>query len=158
EVDEKNEYVIFLDAATGRDAADLPSEHRAARVIVQTSAAAARAAAAHGRRSLSDLWRMRHAVASWGHKLDIFYFPADYTYFPVRTPARVIVTKHDMIDRRVPHLLFPTWQSRLFWEAKIRLAIRRSDLVFTVSETSRRDIVDAFALHPQKVRVIPDAV
>ena len=158
EVDEKNEYVLFLDAATGHDAADLPPEHRAVRAVVQTSAAAARAAAADGRRSLSDLWRMRRAVASWGRKLDVFYFPADYTYFPIRTPARVIVTKHDMTDRRVPELLFPTWRSRFFWEAKIRLAIHRSDLVFTVSETSRRDILDAFGLHPENVRVVPDAV
>jgi len=158
EIDEKNEYVLFLDAATGRDAANLPAEHRAARVVIQTDAAAAHAAAADGRRSLRDLWRMRRAVASWGRKLDVFYFPADYTYFPVRTPARVVVTKHDMTDRRVPNLLFPTWQSRLFWEAKIRLAIHRSDLVFTVSETSRRDIVAAFRLRPEDVRVVPDAV
>ena len=158
EVDQKNEYVLFLDAATGRDAADFPPTDRAARVVVQTSAAAARAASADGRRSLGDLWRMRRAVAAWGRKLDVFYFPADYTYFPIRTPARVVVTKHDMTDRRVPELLFPTWRGRLFWEAKIRLAIQRSDLVFTVSETSRHDIIDAFKLRPETVRIVSDAV
>lgn len=158
EIDQKNEYVLFLDAATGRDAADFPPADRAARVVVQTSAAAARAASADGRRSLGDLWRMRRAVAAWGRKLDVFYFPADYTYFPIRTPARVVVTKHDMTDRRVPELLFPTWRGRLFWEAKIRLAIQRSDLVFTVSETSRHDIIDAFKLRPETVRIVSDAV
>jgi glycosyltransferase involved in cell wall biosynthesis len=101
---------------------------------------------------------MRRAVAEWDHKLDVFYFPAEYTYFPIKTTARVIVTKHDMTDRRVPQLLFPTWRSRFLWEAKIRLAIHRSDLVFTVSETSRRDIIDAFGLGPERVRVIADAV
>ena len=158
EIDQKHEYVLFLDAATGRDAADFPPADRAARVVVQTSAAAARAASADGRRSLGDLWRMRRAVAAWGRKLDVFYFPADYTYFPIRTPARVVVTKHDMTDRRVPELLFPTWRARLFWEAKIRLAIQRSDLVFTVSETSRHDIIDAFKLRPETVRIVSDAV
>ena len=67
----------------------------------------------------------------------MFYFPADYTYFPISTTARVIVTKHDMTDRRVPHLLFPTWRSRFLWEVKIRMAMHRSDLVFTVSEGQR---------------------
>ena len=157
EVDRTNEYVLFLDDATARDAVMLPPDSRAARVIVPTSAAATRAAAADGSRSVGDLWRMRRAVAAWGHKLDVFFFPADYTYFPVRTPARVIVTKHDMTDRRVPELLFPTWRSRLLWEAKIRLAIHRSDLVFTVSETSRRDILEAFRLRPDQVRVVADA-
>src|SRR5262249_38745603 len=128
------------------------------RVVVPTSAAAARAASADGSRSLRDLWRMRRAVAAWGRRLDVFYFPADYTYFPVRTPARVIVTTHDMTDRRLPELLFPTWRSRLFWPAKIRLAIHRADLVLTVSETSRRDILDAFGLRPERVRVVGDAV
>src|SRR5262249_58088380 len=89
ETDKKHEYVLSLDAATGRAAADFPPADRAARVVVQTSAAAARAASADGRRSLGDLWRMRRAVAAWGRKLDVFYFPADYTYFPIRTPPPV---------------------------------------------------------------------
>ena len=158
EVDRQNEYVLFLDAPTDRGAEGLPPESRAARVVVSTTAAATSAASADGSRSLRDLWRMRRAVAALGRTLDVFYFPADYTYFPVRTPARVIVTKHDMTDRRVPELLFPSWRSRLFWEAKIRLAIHRSDLVFTVSETSRRDIIQAFHLSPEHVRVVADAV
>lgn len=157
-VDRRNEYVLFLDETTARDADALPSEQQATRVIVRTDAAAAQAAAADGSRTIRDLWRMRRAVASWRDRLDVFYFPADYTYFPIDTPARVIVTKHDMTDRRVPELLFPSWRSRFLWEAKIRLAMRRSDLVFTVSETSRRDIMEAFDFAPEHVRVVADAV
>lgn len=156
--DHANEYVLFMDADTARSAHGLPDEQRAGRVVVQTGAAATRAAAASGSRSLRDLWRMRRAVAEYGAALDVFFFPADYTYFPISTSARVVVTKHDMIDRRVPTLLFPNWRSRLFWEAKVRLAMRRADLVFTVSQTSRRDIVEAFGLAPDRVRVISDAV
>ena len=158
EVDEHNEYVLFMDAATARHAEEFPDERRARRVVVSTTAAATQAASAEGSRSLRDLLAMRRAVADWGDRLDVFYFPADYTYFPVRTPARVVVTKHDMTDRRVPELLFPTVRSRLFWEAKIRLAMWRADLVFTVSETSRRDIMQAFRLGPGRVRVVSDAV
>ncbi len=158
EVDQKNEYVLFMDTATARNAEELPPEDRAARVIIPTSFAATRAAAADGSRSIGDLWRMRRAVECWNGKLGVFYFPADYTYFPISTSARVIVTKHDMTDRKVPELLFPTWRSRFLWEAKIRLAIRRADLVFTVSETSRRDIMETFRLGPESVRVIFDAV
>lgn len=158
ELDDQNEYVFFLDAITARDAEELPVSDRVQRVVIETSAAATRAAAADGSRSPGDLWRMRQAVARWNGKLDVFYFPADYTYFPIRTTARVIVTKHDMTDRRVPHLLFPTWRSRFLWEVKIRMAMRRSDMVFTVSDTSRRDIMEAFGLGPDRVRVVLDAV
>ena len=158
EIDRANEYVLFLDDATARNAEHLPPESVAARVVVPTGAAAAQAASADGSRSIGDLWRMRRAVARWGRKLNVFYFPADYTYFPVSTPAGVIVTKHDMTDRRVPELLFPTARSRFLWNTKIRLAMWRSDLVFTVSETSRRDIVDAFGMRESRVRVVSDAV
>jgi glycosyltransferase involved in cell wall biosynthesis len=157
-VDREHEYVLFLDADTARRSEALPPEDRAARVVVPTSIAAAQAASADGRRSAGDLWRMRRAVAAWGNRLDVFHFPAVYTYFPVRTPARVVVTKHDMTDRRCPELLFPTWRSRFFWEAKVRLAMRRADLVFTVSESSRRDILAAFRMAPDRVRVVADAV
>jgi glycosyltransferase involved in cell wall biosynthesis len=158
EVDRTNEYVLFLDDATARNAEHLPPESVAARVVVSTDVAAAQAASADGSRSIRDLWRMRRAVAQWGRKINAFYFPADYTYFPVSTPAGVIVTKHDMTDRRVPELLFPTRRSRFLWNTKIRLAMWRSDLVFTVSETSRRDIMSAFHMRADRVRVVSDAV
>lgn len=158
DVDPSHEYVLFLDAASAKAAHDLPSADRAQLVTIETGASAAQAAAADGSRSVADLWRMRAAVKSWNGKLDVLYFPADYTYFPVSTSAKVVITKHDMIDRRVPNMLFPSWRSRLLWEAKVQLAMRRADLVFTVSETSRRDIVNAFGFGPQRVRVVSDAV
>ena len=158
DIDPSNEYVLFLDETTANEAEGLPSAQQATRVTVFTGSAAARAAAADGSRSIGDLWRMRRAVKAWNGKLDVMYFPADYTYFPVSTTARVVVTKHDMTDRRVPELLFPTWRSRVLWNAKIQLAIRRADLVFTVSNTSKRDIVEAYRMSDDKVRVIPDAV
>lgn len=158
EIEPSHEYVLFLDAASAKVAHDLPSSERAKLVTIETGVSATRAAAADGRRSIADLWRMRSAVKLWNGKLDVLYFPADYTYFPVSTRAKVVVTKHDMIDRRVPAMLFPTWRSRMLWEAKVQLAMRRADLVFTVSETSRRDIMDAFSFGPERVRVVSDAV
>ena len=155
-LDRHHEYCLFLDAETARRSEDLPPLARAARVVVTTSAAAAQAASADGRRSLSDLWAMRRAVAA--RDLDVMYFPAVYTYFPVRTRARVLVTKHDMTDRRYPELIFPTRRSRFFWELKVRHAIHRADLVATVSEASKRDIVRAFGLPDDRVRVVSDAV
>jgi len=157
-VDRENEYVLFLDDSTAALAPGLPSGDRASRVVVPTSAAAALTASAHGSRSLGDLWRMRQAVGAWGNRLDLFYFPAVYTYFPVRTPARVVVTKHDMTDRRYPDLLFPNARSKLLWNVKVRLAMARADMVFTVSENSRRDILDAFPRPHDRVRVVADAV
>lgn len=155
--DHDNTYVLFLDAATARESNDLPDIERARRVIVGTGAAAARAASAAGRRTIRDLWAMRRAVAQ--HRdLDVFYFPSLYTYFPIKTRAKVVVTKHDMTDRRFPNLLFANRRRRFFWQVKVRWAMRRADLIVTVSETSKRDIREAFRLPDTAVRIVPDAV
>jgi glycosyltransferase involved in cell wall biosynthesis len=157
-IDQKNEYWFFLDVGTDRQSEDLPRLDRAQRVIVKTSQAAAQAASASGHRSLRDLWAMRQAVRQYGRHLDLFYFPSDYTFFPVSISAKVVVTKHDMTDKHCPELLFPNWQSRLFWKLKVRLALWRANMIITVSDQSKRDIINEFGLKEETVRIVPDGV
>ena len=155
-LDNQNEYRLFLDADTAAQIDDFPNA--AEKVIVGTSEAATSAASASGRRSLKDLWSMRRTVHQYGHDLDLFYFPSVYTYFPVKTRAKVIVTIHDTTAERFPNLIFPNWRSRLFWKLKLQLAIRRADIIATVSQTSSREIVREFGVREEMMRVIPDAV
>jgi glycosyltransferase involved in cell wall biosynthesis len=156
--DHHNHYRFFLTTATAKEAIDLPSGPRCETVVVETSDAPTRAASAEGRRSLRDLWAMTRAVDKYGNDLDLFFFPSVYTYFPVRSRAKIVVTIHDTIAERFPQLVFPTWRSRLFWNLKVRGAIWQSDLIATVSQSAKRDIVEEFRLPAPRVRVIPNAV
>lgn len=157
-LDRGNEYVLFLDEPTAERSVDLPSSPRIKQVVVKTTQAAADGAAASGHRAWRDVWAMSRAVSRQARMLDVFFFPSVYTFYPIRTPAKVVVTIHDTIAERNPRLIFPTWRSRLFWTAKVRWSLWQADLVATVSEAARAAVLQVFRLAPSRVRVIPDAV
>ncbi len=154
-IDRQNEYWLFLDAETARHSKDLPQT--AHRVIVETTRAASQAASADGRRSLRDLWAMQQAVYDRRRDLHLFYFPAEYTFFPLRRRPKTIITFHDTTAERYPELIFPNWRARLFWKLKVRWALRQADLVITVSDSARRDIIQTFGLSQERVSVVADA-
>ncbi|MBA2524650.1 MAG: glycosyltransferase family 4 protein [Pyrinomonadaceae bacterium] len=157
-LDQENEYWFFMDSETARESEDLPDPKRAKRIIAQTSQAATRAASASGRRSLQDMWNMARAVRQHGRELELFYFPADYTFFPLSTKAKVVLTCHDTTAERFPSLIFPNKRAQLFWKLKVRWALRRADLVATVSEAAKQDLMDQFGLSDAMVKVVPDGV
>ncbi|MGH9967699.1 MAG: glycosyltransferase family 4 protein [Pyrinomonadaceae bacterium] len=157
-LDQENEYWFFMDSETARESEDLPETGRVRQIIVETSQAAARAASASGRRSLQDVWKMVRAVRQHGRELDLFYFPADYTFFPLSTQARVVLTCHDTTAERFPSLIFPNQRARLFWILKVRWALWRADLVVTVSESAKQDLMNRFGLSDDMVKVVPDGV
>lgn len=105
------------------------------------------------------MFAMGRATARAG--LDLMFFPATYSFFPVWKVGRVVVTMHDTLALAHPELVFPTWQGRVAWALKEHLAARRADLIMTVSETSRHDLLAWFRLPEHRVRVMtegPDAV
>ena len=146
------EYVLFADQQTA-EVADFPKSCRVA--IANTSAAAAVAASADGRRSIKDVLAMRRMVQS--EQLDLMFFPAVYSYFPINRGVPCIVTFHDIIAETLPKLVFRSWRSRLFWELKCRLAARRADLVVTVSLESKKGLMRHFGLSEDRVAVISEA-
>jgi glycosyltransferase involved in cell wall biosynthesis len=115
----------------------------------------AEAASSTGRRRLADLWRMSAAVAR--HRLDLFFFPSVYTFFPLVRPVRSIVTVHDVIAEHHPHLVFAEPRLRRAWRLKVAVAIRQARVILTVSEHARAGIVEHFRLAPARVRVILEA-
>ncbi|SRR6266498_380211 len=157
-LEQENEYWFFMDSETARESEDLPDPQRAKQIIAETSQAAARAASASGRRSLQDMWSMAWAVRQHGRELDLFYFPADYTFFPLSTRAKVVLTCHDTTAERFPSLIFPNKRAQLSWKLKLRWALHRADLVATVSETAKRDLMSQFSLSDAMVKVVPNGV
>ncbi|MBW8041911.1 MAG: glycosyltransferase family 4 protein [Planctomycetes bacterium] len=148
----EDEYVLFADRQTA-EAADLPESCRV--VIAKTSAAVAVAASAGSRRSIKDVLAMRRMVQR--EPLDVMFFPAVYSYFPITRGIPCVVTFHDIIAETLPRLVFGSWRSRLFWQLKCRLAARRADLLVTVSLASKKGLMCHFGLSDDRIAVISEA-
>ncbi len=151
-LDTGDDYTLFCDGQCA-ESDELPKDWR--RVIGQTQVGAAQAASADGRRSIGDMLAMRKAVRA--ECIDLMFFPAVYTYFPVGGKFPCLVTFHDVIAETLPHLIFHNKRSQFFWNMKSKLAIRRSSKIVTVSEASKKGLVDYFKLDEDRVRVISEA-
>lgn len=149
---DQNRYLLFLDPETA-GASDLPEKFE--KVVVHTRQAPARAASASGNRAIADVLRMTWAVAR--ARLDVFFFPSVYTFFPLFGPVRAVVTIHDVIPERHPEMIFPRRRLALFWRMKLALAVRQAGLIITVSEHARDGILEQFHLAPERVRVVLEA-
>lgn len=153
-----HDFVVFVDRPSAAvSCAHVPD--RFERVVVEVGEAPSVAASATGRRRVRDLIAMGRAVAR--SRVDLVYFPASYSFFPVWNVKHVVVTMHDTLALVHPELVFPTWQGRVSWSLKEHAAVRWADRILTVSESARRDLVAWFRLPEGRVRVVtegPDAV
>jgi len=155
EADSPHDFTVFVDRPS-RNAVEIPARFGAVEVNVRE--APSKAASSTGRRGLADLFAMGRAVAR--ARVDLMYFPATYSFFPVWGCRRVVVTMHDTLALAHPEWVFPGGKGRLAWKLKEHAAVRRADRVVTVSEAARRDLIAWFRLDPDRVRVVsegPDA-
>jgi glycosyltransferase involved in cell wall biosynthesis len=102
------------------------------------------------REHVSIPWKLRRLG------VDLLHSP--HYVRPLFCGTPTVVTVHDCI-----HLLFPEYlPSRMAWRyahAMIGSAIRRSALVFTVSDASRRDILRFYPwADPDRIQVVPNAL
>ena len=54
--------------------------------------------------------------------VNVMFFPAVWSWFPLLRACPSVVTLHDAIAERVPQLVFPDRRGRLLWTLKVRLA------------------------------------
>lgn len=93
--------------------------------------------------------------------LDLVHFP--HFNVPVSFRRPFIVTIHDLILTKYPTIRASTlgparyWFKHAAYELVIRSAVRRAEKVITVSEFSKRDLIEHFGLAPDKVLVTPEA-
>lgn len=124
-------------------------------VEVEQSVPPAAAAAARGRRTLGDILQMSRAASAL--PVDVFFFPAVYSFFPIWGRKPVVVTVHDSIAERFPKLALGSWRSRLFWWMKVRLALQQARLVVTVSEYAAREVMTVLGVARDRIRVAVEA-
>jgi glycosyltransferase involved in cell wall biosynthesis len=151
EVDHDNHYTFFADYES--EEFPLPSGVDVCRVGTKTPTI--KAAGADSSRSLSDLWRVAQAFR--GAPIDLLYFPTDYTYVPGFMGVPRIVTIHDAISELFPEMIFPTLQSKILYRAKVRSGIRQARLLVTVSDYSRRRLVEKLNISQARFRVVSEA-
>lgn len=113
------------------------------------------AASSTSSRSPRDLLRLTRAVGR--ERLDAFLSPSVYTYFPLPLGLPSVVTIHDTIPERFPHLTLPSRRARLFWAVKVRFALAQARIVLTVSDYSARLISDQYGVDPARIRVAVEA-
>lgn len=147
------EFVCFLDQRA-LDAFELDRPN-VRPVLVPQAISPTEAAVAGGSRSPLDMLRFTRAVAR--ESLDVFFSPSVYTFFPLPPGLRAVVCIHDAIAERFPELTMPSRRARLFWNAKVALALRQARLVLTVSEYARDEIIRVLGVDPRRMRVAVEA-
>jgi glycosyltransferase involved in cell wall biosynthesis len=93
----------------------------------------------------------------WREPSTVFFSPSIYTYFPLPPRQAAVVTVHDTIAERHPELTLPSSRARLFWTAKVHLALAQARLVLTVSEYSKREIATVLGVPSDRIRVASEA-
>lgn len=151
ELDRRNEYTFFIDSECPEF--PLPAGVEVCRIA--TTVPTTQAAGADSHRSVADLWAVASAIRH--ARVDLIYFPTDYTYVPFFIGVPRLVTIHDTISQQFPQLVFPTLRSKIFYRAKIRSGIQQARLLITVSEFSRRQLVERLRIPQPRLRVVSEA-
>jgi glycosyltransferase involved in cell wall biosynthesis len=146
-----HQFLVFVDRPSAEKVA-VPEPFE--RVLVEVRAAPSQAASAQGRRRFCDLFAMGLAVAR--SRIELMYFPATYTFFPVWNVPKLVVTMHDTLPLIHPELVFPNYSGRLAWRLKEAAAARWADRIVTVSQASRKAIQAWSAWPDDKIRVITE--
>jgi glycosyltransferase involved in cell wall biosynthesis len=146
-----HQFTVFVDRPSAAQV-EVPAPF--GRVVVDVGEAPSRAASAQGRRRWRDMIAMGLAVARSG--IDLMYFPATYSFFPVWNVPRLVVTMHDTLPLTHPELVFPTRSGRLAWRLKEAAAARWADRIVTVSEASRNAIQAWSGWPDERIRVITE--
>lgn len=89
---------------------------------------------------------------AWRHGLDVLHVPF---IRPPFTHTRTVITVHDTLFETVPE--YYTLLERTRMKALVPWSCRRADLIFTVSEFSRRQIHQHYGVDPLRIVVTPNA-
>jgi len=90
-------------------------------------------------------------------RLDVFFFPSVYSYFPLLRRSPVLVGVHDTMAEDHPHFAFASRAQERYWRAKVRLALWQADRCLTVSQHAARSIQRVYGIPPSRLDVVPEA-
>lgn len=147
ELDEENEYVIFLNK-------DNYDEFRTTNPRVKKIAVSIRWY------TLSEQITFPLIIAR--EKLDLMHFP--HFNVPIFCPVKFVVTIHDLILTKFPTARASTlspvfyYVKNFFYRLVIRLAVVRASKVIAVSEFTKNDIIRQLGVKDEKIEVTLEGV
>ncbi len=92
------------------------------------------------------------------HKIDLMHFP--HFNIPVFSFVPFVVTIHDLVLKRFPTRrasqlgFLKYWLKNLAYRFVIWLSVSRSKKIITVSDYTKKDILNYFKVNPEKIEVI----
>ena len=75
---------------------------------------------------------------------------------PVRSPCPSVVTVHDVSFAREPDTM--GWKDRAVFRVVVPYAVKRAARVLTVSERTKRDLIELYDVSPERIVVTPNGV
>jgi glycosyltransferase involved in cell wall biosynthesis len=103
----------------------------------------------------SQPWRMAWSLPRLLSRIRPALSHFQYVVAP-RCPSPAVVTIHDLSFERDPHLMGRS--DRFFFKTMVPRSARRADRVLTVSEQTKRDLVEFYGLDETKIVVTPNGV
>ncbi|GET46054.1 glycosyltransferase family 4 protein [Capnocytophaga felis] len=104
-------------------------------------------------KKLKSIWRtLKISYLSKKEKLDIYHGLSGEIPLGIYKNTRTIVTIHDLIFLRYPHLYSFFDRKIHYW--KFLYAALKSHHIIAISEQTKRDIVEFFSIPPEKISVV----
>ena len=103
-------------------------------------------------KNLAKLWWEQVTVPAWANRLQADRLWVPYWAAPYWQPVPVIVTVHDLIPLLLPGYRGGRLQRLYTW--LVSQSARRSARIITVSEASKRDLVQHLGISPARVQVV----
>lgn len=127
------DYVVYLTSKASRNGGSFASPQSRAKLIPETP---------YLRIPFAFAWESR------AEKLDVLH--AQYL-LPHHLRCRTVLTVHDVLYERYPE--FFTKMDRLRFKLGVPWSCRRADHIITVSESSKRDLIEFYQLDPSRITV-----
>jgi len=139
EIDKENEYILFCDK---RSISQVPSADNFSKRIISESV-------------FSPSHQLFFSITLRKQELDIFHSP--HFISPLFLSCPSVITINDLIPLMFPPSM-PSKIGQIYYRRTNNKAIRKAGKVITVSESTRRDIIENFNISEKKVQIIYDGV
>ena len=105
-------------------------------------------------KALTSYWRSKSIVRDlFTNKIEIYHGLSNELPLGIeKTSIKTVVTIHDLIFIRYPHL-FRTIDRKIYYK-KFKSACQRADKIIAVSEQTKQDIIDFFHIPEGKIKVV----
>lgn len=143
-IDRKNEYVLFANSQFPELVFDDVQQ-----VVLPPP-----------KKFLQDIWDqfiLPHVVLPRQlkkHEVDLIYYTDNLV--PLRRPCRFVVMIHDLAPFQTPETF--KLLHRIYQHWYFKFAVKKSPLIITISECSKKDIHEILGVPLDRIHVIPEAV